>query len=405
MKKAAIATFGCKLNQYETQLMAEQLQKEYDISDFNNICDLYIINSCAVTSKAAKESRNAAKRAKKLNPDAKIIYTGCDSYLEENLQATVVGNSYKNNILSAVYAQENDLSQETKNYSINVKLSQYNQKSRVFIKIQEGCNNHCTYCIIPKLRGRERDKDIELVLDEIKGLSHFAEVVLSGTNIGSYKNLKALLRRIDDLGLSTRIRISSIEPMYIDDEFIDIVAGGNFAKHLHIPLQSGCDKILKLMGRDYKRKEFEKIVNRCHKSGIFVGTDVIVGFFGETESEFSETYNFINNLPLSFGHVFSYSKRPDTSAVNIKMNLSRGPIVRQRNAQLKKLFDMKFKESVESMINKTTDVVVEPTIFERNRKIFYRAISSQYFPVLVSKRQNGIVGVKIKGFDGEFAYA
>ncbi len=405
MKKAAIATFGCKLNQYETQLMIEQLKEEYEFGKFNDVCDLYIINSCAVTAKAAKESRQTLKKAKKTNPLATIIYTGCDSYLENNLPATIVGNSYKNNIKKALQLNYNDTKDNTKTYPIDNTLSNYMEKSRAFIKIQEGCNNRCTYCIIPQLRGRERDKSQNFIIKEILLLQNFPEIVLTGTNIGSYKNLKKLLKNIEKLNLSTRIRISSIEPMYIDSEFIDIIAYGNFANHLHIPLQSGSDKILKLMGRNYSKNQFERIVNECNKKGIFVGTDVIVGFFQENEERFKETYNFINSLPLTYGHVFSYSKRPLTPAENIQEQLEKGPIIKQRNAILTKLFQKKLQESVKNMVGRKTSIVIEPTRINKSGKLFYRSIASEYFNVLVKEYKGGLVETTIQYFDGEYAYA
>ena len=405
MKKAGLSTYGCKLNQYETQLIMEQISDEYEFGDTKEKCDLYIINSCSVTAKAAKESRQSAKKAYKLNPNAKIIYTGCDSYLVNSLPAVIVGNSYKQNIKSAIERTDSDIKENTKTYPLNSVLNGYKGRSRAFIKIQEGCNNHCTYCVIPKLRGRERDKPANLVLEEIEKLSGFGEIVLSGTNIGSYKSLKKLLIDIDKLDIKTRIRISSIEPMYVDNELIDIIASGKFAKHLHIPLQSGSDKVLRLMGRHYSKKRFEEIVDRCAQNGIFVGTDVIVGFFGETEREFMETYDFIKDLALSFGHVFSYSKRPYTSAVNIKTFLEKGPVVKKRNAALKKLFDEKSKESMRNMVGKDTSIVIEPTIINKNGKNFHRSISSQYFPVLVDSYKKGLIETTVKSFDGEYAYA
>ena len=404
MKKASAATFGCKLNQYETRLMIEQLNSEYEFADFNSSCDLYIINSCAVTAKAAKESRQKAKKALKINPNATVIYTGCDSYLESDLNAIVVGNSYKQNIKKALENRQTDVAENTKTYPINTTLNDYEGKSRAFVKIQEGCNNHCTYCIIPKLRGKERDKELELVIKEINTLEKFPEIVLTGTNIGSYKRLKELLRRLGDFKSDMRIRISSIEPMYVDSELIDMIADGRFAKHLHIPLQSGSDKILKLMGRDYTTKKFETIVNECAKRGIFVGVDVIVGFYAEDDREFKKTYDFIDTLPVSFGHVFSYSKRPLTSAVNIGWKLERGPVVKERNAALKELFKKKFRESVMSMVGRKTGIIIEPTTIERNSKTYYKAVASEYFTVLTQKKQQGIVEVKISSFDGEYAY-
>ncbi|WP_022671004.1 tRNA (N(6)-L-threonylcarbamoyladenosine(37)-C(2))-methylthiotransferase MtaB [Hippea alviniae] len=403
--RVALATFGCKLNQYETQQMIQQLtEKGFEIGSIDEPCDFYIINSCAVTSKASKESRMLAKRLSKIG---KVIYTGCDSYLEERLksQFILVGNSYKTRIVEVIESGISDISEDTKNYPLNETLNQYFEKSRAFIKIQEGCNNHCTYCIIPKLRGKERDKDQNLIIKEINNLKEkFPEIVLTGTNIGSYKNFKGLLKRIDSIAGDFRIRISSIEPMYVDKELIDIIASGRFAKHLHIPLQSGSDKILKLMGRDYKTEDYKKIVEYCHKKDIFVGTDVIVGFFNETEEEFDKTYKFIEELPLSFGHVFSYSKRPFTAAANIKGYLPKGPTVKERNRILRELFAKKRRESMLSKVRSECEIVIESTKVKRKNRQFFKAISSWYFPVLVEKYKKGVVKGIIESADDSFAY-
>ncbi|AEA33151.1 tRNA (N(6)-L-threonylcarbamoyladenosine(37)-C(2))-methylthiotransferase MtaB [Hippea maritima] len=404
--KIAIKTLGCKLNQYETQLMIEDLTKEgHEIVDFEDMANFYIINSCAVTAKASKESRLLAKSAAKRG---RVVYTGCDSYLEEKLKDRFIlaGNSYKHKIIKLIKNPINDISDETKTYPLERILSQYRGKSRAFVKIQEGCNNHCTYCIISFLRGRERDKEKDKVLSEIESLAKagFSEIVLTGTNIGSYRDLKGLLRDIDALEGDFRVRISSIEPMYVDKEFIDIVASGRFANHLHIPLQSGSNKILKLMGRNYKREHYEKIVNYCHKKGVFVGCDIIVGFFGETDELFEETYWFVKRLPLSYAHVFSYSKRPNTPAYNLKLDLPKGPVVRQRNRKLRELFEQKKKNSIKQMIGKEVEFIIETTQVNTQKGRFYKAITSQYFPVLVDRYDTGLkIGI-LKEFDGRFGY-
>ncbi len=404
--KVAITTFGCKLNQYETQIMVEQMkQKNIEIADISEDADFFIINSCAVTSKASKEARMLAKKLSKFGT---IIYTGCDSYLEENLRGNVilVGNSYKNNIVKVLEEKFDDYSEETKYYPLTSAIHDFSGKSRAFVKIQEGCNNHCTYCIIPFLRGKERDKPKGLVIEEIKQLVNrgFKEIVLTGTNIGSYANFKELLKKISKIGDDFRIRISSIEPMYVDYELIDIVADLNFAKHLHIPLQSGSDEILKRMGRDYRKKDFKRVVDYCHKKGIFVGTDVIVGFFGEDEAVFKETVEFLKNLPVSFGHVFSYSKRPFTPASRIKDKLPRGPVVRERNKILRNLFDKKRKESIKSLVGKKLELIVETTKVKTEFGKFFRALSSEYVKVLVEDFKEGIVKCKLKDFDGTYGY-
>ncbi len=404
--KVAIATFGCKLNQYETQLMIEQLKDSgYEIVDIKENADLYIINTCAVTAKASKEARMLAK---KLSKRGKVIYTGCDSYLEQELSnsVTLLGNSYKNNIIKAIAENKCDISEQTKFYPLNSSIHHFFDRSRAFLKIQEGCNNHCTYCIIPFLRGKEREKPKELVIQELKNLIDigFSEIVLTGTNIGSYTDIKGLLKDISLIRGNFRVRISSIEPMYVDKELIDIVADLNIAKHLHIPLQSGSDKLLKLMGRNYSTKQYRNIVEYCHKKGIFVGTDVIVGFFNEDEEAFKETYRLVEELPFSFGHVFSFSIRPHTAAQNIEGKLPRGPVVRERNRLLRELFESKKKKAIMSLIGKEVEVIVESTYIKTKRGLFRRALSSEYVKIAVKDYKKGLAKCRLVEFDGKYGY-
>lgn len=404
--RVAIATFGCKLNQYETQLMIEQLQRNgYEVVGVDEEADFYIINSCAVTSKASKEARMLAKRLKR---KGMVIYTGCDSYLEKKLEGDVIlaGNSFKNSIVEVLKKQNANISEASKFYPLNSTITSFSEKSRAFVKIQEGCNNHCTYCIIPFLRGRERDKDESMVIEEIKRLSKsYPEIVITGTNIGSYKNLKGLIEKISKIDGEFRVRISSIEPMYVDFELIDMIKDSTkISKHLHIPLQSGSEKLLKLMGRRYKKDRFRQIVEYCHKKGIFVGTDVIVGFYGEGEAEFKETYSFIEELPLSFGHVFSYSKRPFTPAERINLTLPKGPVVRERNRILRELFSKKTLESIKSLKGKEVEVVVEPTIVKTEKGEFFKAVSSEYVKVLVKSFKKGLVKCRLVDASNGFGY-
>ncbi len=404
--RVAIATFGCKLNQYETQLMIEQLQRNgYEVVGVDEEADFYIINSCAVTSKASKEARMLAKRLKR---KGMVIYTGCDSYLEKKLEGDVIlaGNSFKNSIVEVLKKQNANISEASKFYPLNSTITSFSEKSRAFVKIQEGCNNHCTYCIIPFLRGRERDKDESMVIEEIKRLSKsYPEIVITGTNIGSYKNLKGLIEKISKIDGEFRVRISSIEPMYVDFELIDMIKDSTkISKHLHIPLQSGSEKLLKLMGRRYKKDRFRQIVEYCHKKGIFVGTDVIVGFYGEGEAEFKETYSFIEELPFSFGHVFSYSKRPFTPAERINLTLPKGPAVRERNRILRELFSKKTLESIKSLKGKEVEVVVEPTIVKTEKGEFFKAVSSEYVKVLVKSFKKGLVKCRLVDASNGFGY-
>ncbi|HHS48857.1 MAG TPA: radical SAM protein, partial [Desulfurella acetivorans] len=281
MKTIAFYTFGCKTNQYETQVMKESVLKQFKIIEKNEYADIYVINTCAVTKPASDQARQLLRKLQKQNPNAHVIYTGCDSYLIDKVDyldsrnVHIVGNSYKNDILSALSCTR-DTSLQTKTYSIEKCVSSWD-KSRPFIKIQEGCENFCTYCVVAHLRGKQRSKDEALVLDEIKSFVNqgFREIVLTGTNIGSYKDLKQLLKKINQLELDFRVRLSSIEPMYVDNELIDIISDGKFAKHLHIPLQSASNRILELAKRHYTSVDFEKIVNYASLKGIFLGTDII----------------------------------------------------------------------------------------------------------------------------------
>ncbi|WP_035587294.1 tRNA (N(6)-L-threonylcarbamoyladenosine(37)-C(2))-methylthiotransferase MtaB [Hippea jasoniae] len=396
--KVGFATFGCKLNQYETQLMMEKVLKaNCEISSLDK-ADVCIINSCAVTAKASKEARMLAKR---LSNSKTVIYTGCDSYLEENLSPKIilVGNSLKYSIDQLIKNPTSDTGQATKFYPIDETISDFFNKSRAFVKIQEGCNNHCTYCIIPFLRSKQRDKPSDIVIKEIETLykKGFYEIVITGTNIGSYNNFYELLKAIDNIKGFFRVRISSIEPMYLNEEIIKLIASGKFAKHLHIPLQSGSDKVLKLMKRDYTTKAFARLVEMCDRYGIFVGTDVIVGFFGEDDEEFKKTYNFIKELPLTYGHIFSYSIRPFTPASKIKLPLPRGPVAKQRNRMLKELFEEKKKKSIKRLIGKEIEFIVETTKIENGK--YFRGLSSQYFGVAVKNFKEGLVKAKLLDFN------
>ncbi len=397
-------TFGCKTNQYETNIMIESLKDTYEISIRDDRSDIYIVNSCSVTSKASKESRLLARRLKRKNPEALVIYTGCDAYVSgEKLISEGIhclGNSYKHQIESVLNSPFSDIGEHTKTYSIDKTIRSFAFRSRALLKIQEGCNNHCTYCIIPFVRGRERDKDCKLIVEELEKLSNtFDEVVLTGTNMGAYRELKKLLTTISHS--KSRIRLSSIEPMYVDKELIDIIAEGNFAMHLHVPLQSGSKRVLRLMGRNYSIEEYRDIVEYASEKGIFVGTDVIVGFYGEGEKEFHETYRFIENLPLAYGHIFSYSRRTHTPAPRIKLPLERGPIVKERHRQLIELFKRKFKQKLSGFIGKQTELVFEDKTIVKQGKQFRVGIASEYFKVLTEKTTPRVT---ITHFDGEYAY-
>lgn len=406
MKTIAFYTFGCKTNQYETQIMVESLLDRYKVVDANSQADIYVINTCAVTKSASDQSRHILRKLQRQNPNSHIIYTGCDSYLidendyNESVNVHVVGNKYKYTLLDALNCSK-DTSVPTKNYSIDKNISSWN-KSRAFVKIQEGCENFCTYCVVAHLRGLQRFKEAALVLEEVENLAKqgFNEIVLTGTNIGSYKNLKELLMQIVQLNYDFRVRLSSVEPMYVDRQLIDIIAQGKFAKHLHIPLQSASNKILKLARRNYTACDFEKIVDYASKKGIFVGTDIIVGF-EETHEDFLTTYKFIENNDIAFAHIFTYSHRPFTKETSITTDPS---ALKERSNKLKELVNKKFKQKMQDFIGKNTQIVVQSKRINTDSKEFNLALASQYFKVLTKLEKPGLIDGKITKFDGVYAY-
>lgn len=401
MKKIAFYTLGCKVNQYETALLKDSVATKCQIVSDKEIADIYVINSCAVTQHSSDQARHFLRKVQKLNPKSHIIYTGCDSYLIENIASEhvhIVGNVYKKDILSALKCCR-DTSAQTKTYDINVELRSID-KSRAFIKIQEGCRNFCAFCVVAHLRGKERQKEPEIVLREI---SHFVikgykEIVLTGTNIGSYNNLKDLLKQIDTMKGDFRVRISSIEPMYVDKELLDIIAQGRFARHLHIPLQSASDRVLKIANRGYTIKDFENIVNYASKKGIFIGTDIIVGFM-ESDVDYEATYSFLEQNDITFAHIFTYSQRPFT----FKSIFIDTETLRIRMMRLKSLMHEKFIEKMQTIVGKYTEIVVESTLVERNGVIYNKATASEYFRVLTNNPAKKVWG-KVQAFDGEYAY-
>lgn len=327
-------TQGCKVNQVETEnLKFEVIAKKRKLCDHIEDSDCIVINSCAVTDNAVKKTRNILKKLKKQFPDKKIVLTGCaaemfrDNPPEES--DMIVTNAGKSNVLDFIEKGEDfkdsiDNVQHFEEFNENL----VKDKTRGFLKIQDGCDAFCSYCIIPSLRGRPRSSLMENVLFKFKNFidNGYKEIVLVGIHIGKYgvdtgSSLKELLKNISRFQGDFRVRLSSLEVNEIDDEFIRIMQDSNvFCHHFHIPLQSGSDKILKLMNRHYNKHDFIKTVQKLKK--IFpdanIGGDVITGFPGETDVEFKETEDTIYDAGMNYLHVFPYSERKNTSAVNFK---------------------------------------------------------------------------------------
>lgn len=329
--KIGIITLGCKVNQYESDAIGQELTKiGHQVVTKLEPADLYILNTCAVTSIAEKKSRTNLAKMQKLNPNAKIIVCGCASqnnaqqFLKHKNVSVVLGTSGKNkiaNLLSEVGNKTTDMAKEYEYFSSSI-----TSRTRAFLKIQDGCNNFCTYCLIPYLRGRSRSRDIADIVREAKELEKTnKEIVLTGIDISDFRAdgkpaLKDLMLALS--GLSARIRTGSFEVSVIDDSLLQVLASmPNFCPQFHLSMQSGCDRILKLMNRHYTREQFLQKVELIRKyfPNCAITTDVIVGFPTETDQDFDETVDTIKKAKFFEMHIFPYSSRQGTVASKMKM--------------------------------------------------------------------------------------
>ena len=377
-KRAAFYTLGCKLNFSETSTISRQLKnKGFIITDFDRVADLYVINTCSVTENANKNCRRIIRKAKEKSPNALIIVTGCYAQLKpkEITQIEgvdmVLGANDKFNIPNLL----NNLNKKNKaeihgceieNLEYNSAYS-LNDRTRSFLKIQDGCNYTCSYCTIPFARGKNRSDSIENIITNAKKIvtQGIKEIVITGVNIGTYDNKNKtftnLIKELDKVKGVERYRISSIEPNLITDEIIDIVKNSKkFMPHFHIPLQSGSDFILAKMRRRYKTKLYLEKINNISKKieNVCIGADVIVGFPGETDEEFNKTLDFIRKLNLSYLHVFSYSERENTQAINLKGKVSK-QVKSLRSKQLRILSKKLQRKFYEKNLNGNFKVLFE----------------------------------------------
>lgn len=365
--KIAVVTLGCKVNKYESDALVFELKKRgYETTDKLEFADAYVVNSCAVTNEAEKKSRQMLERVRKLNPNAKIYVMGCASqnnpkkFVEKGAQF-VVGTANKQKILDDLENVGTHIYDFPKQYEDDLFSAQ--SLSRAYIKIQDGCNNFCTYCLIPYLRGRSRSRSLESIVDEVSKLpENVKEVVLVGIDVSDFqidgkKALGTLLKSLD--GFGKRLRLSSMEDNLISDEFLKILASlKNFCPHFHLSLQSGCDNVLKKMNRKYTTAQFEESVNKIRKyfPNAGITTDIIVGFPTETDEDFETTMQFVEKIKFSQLHIFPYSKRNGTAASKLYKDLS-GNIKTQR---LKRLEELGKKLSLDFINqNKTGKVLIE----------------------------------------------
>jgi len=352
MQKVYFKTFGCRTNQFDTQVMMSKL-KDYQLTDDELNSDYIVVNSCTVTNGADSSVRNYISSMKRKNPNAKVVLAGCGSHskgeslFEDKKVFGVIGHSEKENI-NAVLKNENPFYQIGDLEHIDTTIvEEFVGRSRAFIKIQEGCDFACSYCIIPQVRGAARSHKEETILEQISKLASngFGEFILTGTNVGSYgqdhnTSMAKLLKKMSQIRGVRRIRIGSLEPIQIDDEFMELLNEPWMAKQLHIALQHTSDKMLEVMNRRNDFKSDLEMFNKIAEKGYALGTDFIVGHPGEDEKEWKEAMDRVKALPLTHVHAFSYSKRDNTVSANMKPEI-RGNIAKERHRELTALVKAK----------------------------------------------------------------
>ena len=423
MKKVALHNLGCKVNAYETEAMQEMLEHAgYEIVPFQEGADIYVINTCTVTNIADRKSRQMLHRARKMNPDAVVVAAGCYVQAQAEKQVIdpcidiVLGNNKKQDLLTALQAYEEahgDLREvidinHTKEYE-NLHLTKQGEHTRAYIKVQDGCNQFCSYCIIPYARGRVRSRAKEDVVAEVTDLAKngYQEVVLTGIHLSSYgidfeneDNRLSLSRAVHEIEGIKRIRLGSLEPRIITEEFVQAIAAlPKMCPHFHLSLQSGCNETLKRMNRRYTREEFyEKCeILRKYFEKPALTTDVIVGFPQETEEEFETTYEFLKKICFYETHIFKYSKREGTKAAVMQGQIPE-QIKAKRSARLIELGEKNRRAYEESFLGKTVEVLVEEKS-DVNGKEMWTGHTKEYMKIALESEknlQNCILNVQIK---------
>lgn len=425
MKKAALHNLGCKVNAYETEAMQEMLEQAgYEIVPFREGADIYIINTCTVTNIADRKSRQMLHRARKMNPDAIVVAAGCYVQAQAEKQEVdpcidiVLGNNRKKDLIAVLeeYQQKKaegecleeveDISR-TKDYE-PLSLTKPGDHTRAYIKVQDGCNQFCTYCIIPYARGRVRSREVEDVIREVRALAEngYREVVLTGIHLSSYgidfdgeRHLLELIRAVHEVEGIRRIRLGSLEPGIITEEFAEALAAlPKMCPHFHLSLQSGCDATLKRMNRRYTSGEYyEKCrILRKYFDRPALTTDVIVGFPGETEEEFRQSMEFVDKVDFYETHIFKYSRREGTKAAVMENQVSEQVKV-QRSALMISLGEKKRRAYEESFVGSEVEVLVEEPDVIDGRKV-QTGHTKEYIKVALESGEdlrNQIVKVRI----------
>ena len=398
MKKVAFITLGCKVNQYETNAMSQEfIEKGYEIVDHTKKADVYVINTCTVTNMSDRKSRQMLRRVNELNENAIVVACGCYAQIaKEKLEKIedvdiILGNSEKINIVDYVeeYAKNSrkilkveDIMNQKEFVDFGDVI--YTEKTRAVVKVQDGCDRFCTYCLIPYARGRVRSRKPENIISEINKIAKegIKEIVITGIHIASYGKdfrngyrLIDLLEEINKVDGIERIRLGSIEPLMITEEFMErLVKLSKICHHFHLSLQSGCDETLKRMNRRYTTEQFKEITTllRTYFEDAILTTDIIVGFPGESEEEFNQTYTFLEKIKFYKMHIFKYSPRKGTKAASMKGQVD-GNIKEERSKKLIELSNKNQRYYNESYIGKNVEI-----LFEEQKNGIYQGHTKNY---------------------------
>jgi len=424
-KRIAFHTLGCKLNFSETSTISRQFGiDDFELVDFGEIADYYVVHTCSVTAIAEKKCKTAIKQAHKRNPDAQVAVIGCavqanaETFSSMEGVSWVFGNQDKFR-LGEIIKSQNDTSHAYGHHESYVseisKTKEFNpsysmgDRTRSFFKVQDGCNYFCTYCSIPNMRGRSRSESVEKTMSVAREIasSSIKEIILTGVNIGDFgkqsnESFLDLLKQLNTLDGIERIRISSIEPELLNNEIINLVSSSKkILPHFHIPLQSGSDKILQLMKRKYLREVFANRINYIKSLMPFacIAADVIVGFPGEADEDFEDAFQFIESLDISYLHIFSYSERPDTKAIEMAGKINE-KVKKDRSRKLHKLSEKKKMEFYNQQLGKREAVLWESD----NIKGYMHGFTGNYIKAKTPFNENlinKITDVKIISIDND----
>jgi threonylcarbamoyladenosine tRNA methylthiotransferase MtaB len=426
--KVAFSTLGCRVNQYESEAMTEKfLREHYEVVSYDSFADVYVINTCTVTNMGDKKSRQMISRARRQNSEAVIAVVGCYSQIapEEVSKIegvdVVLGTRNKGDIIYWVNRAREERAQMVEvndvlrnNVFEELNIEEYQTKTRAFLKIQDGCNRFCSYCLIPFARGAVCSKKPEKVMEEVRELAKngFKEIILSGIHTASYGidlegkvNLVSLLEDIDKVEGIERIRIGSIDPTFFTEGVIErIVKLKKLCPHFHLSLQSGCDETLKRMNRQYTTKDYREVVEdlRKHIPDVSITTDIIVGFPGETDEEFNKTYEFLRDIKLTKMHIFKFSPRKGTRAAEMKAQID-GDTKEQRSSKLIVLSSLNEAEFMQKFVGRTMDVLYEHLNDKETNK--YEGYTQNYVKVITEYNRDvegQILNTKIIDSNEEF---